>query len=158
MSLTRSQKDTNPSSWLVQVPMDKSGMWINLCFSMMHVLDIFTEMHFTKHAYKTGLTVLIVLEKLVISKFIFDKVENIHFYVFIVSSELECWEHKGRCTLFWKETIFAESIFFLIWCQFLWNLAQLESRKSSLNQFAVLWLFLMLFGNTLSFLTCCLGI
>lgn len=158
MSLTRSQKDTNPSSWLVQVPMDKSGMWINLCFSMMHVLDIFTEMHFTKHAYKTGLTVLIVLEKLVISKFIFDKVENIHLYVFNVSTEWECWEHKGCCTLFWKETIFAESIFFLIWCQFLWNLAQLESRKSSLNQFVVFLLFLMLFWNTLSFLTCCSGI
>lgn len=54
---------------------------------MIHVLDIFTEMHFTKHAYKTGLTVLIVLEKLVISKLFFGKVENIHLYVFIVSSE-----------------------------------------------------------------------
>lgn len=41
-----------------------------------------------------------ILEEMVISKFIFDKVENIHLYVFIVSSEVECWEHKGRCTLF----------------------------------------------------------
>lgn len=67
---------------------------------MMYVLDIFIEMYFIKYVYKIGLIVLIVLEKLVISKFIFDKVENIYLYVFIVLSELECWEYKGRCILF----------------------------------------------------------
>lgn len=67
---------------------------------MIYVLDIFIEMYFIKYVYKIGLIVLIVLEEMVILKFIFDKVENIYLYVFIVLSEVECWEYKGCCILF----------------------------------------------------------
>lgn len=149
MSLMKSQRDTNPSSWSDQVPMDKSGMWINLCYSTIHVFVI------AEYSFITCLQGRVLNSS---DSFREDRIYNFFFWIkmriylfmylfFQVNETLGIW---SCCTLFWKEALLQNLYFPYESCT-------TQKQKIFFQRNCCSLIFLFVFGNKLFYFDMLLG-